>query len=318
MTENDVKKLMQKYLDGTITETEERRLERFEGILISKNEKNDFNGESHKANVKQNLSRIIRKNDMARPLYKWLRIAASWALIIGLGIAAYNWSNQVDPPKPIAEIIEHTDWGQKLNVTLSDGTKVVLNSGSTIRFPERFEGDSREVELVGEAFFDVVKNKDKPFLVRTTDLTTVVLGTSFNINAYPDKEEIAVTLASGKVKIASADSIVLINPNEQAVFNNLNKTIRTSQVQINPYIDWKNGIIHINDATLAETAEILERWYGVDFVFENEKLENCHITATYDNQTLATVLESIKHVKKGIEYKYLEDNSILFTGSCSD
>ena len=318
MTENDVKKLMRKYLDGTITEAEERRLERFEGILVSKNEKIDFKSDSHKTTVKQSLSQIIRKNNKARPIYKWLRIAASWAFIIGLGIATYNWSNDVDPPKPIAEIIERTDWGQKLNVTLSDGTKVVLNSGSTIRFPERFEGDSREVELVGEAFFDVVKNKDKPFLVKTADLTTIVLGTSFNINAYPDKEEIAVTLASGKVKIASADSIVLINPNEQAVFNILNKTISTSQVQINPYIDWKNGIIHINDATLAETAEILERWYGVGFVFENEKLENCHITATYDNQTLATVLESIKHVKKGIEYKYLEDNSILFTGSCSD
>ncbi len=318
MTENDVKKLMQKYLDGTITAAEERQLERFESILLSKSEEVDFKSESNKITVKQNLSRIIRKNNKGRTIYKWLQISASWVVIIGLGIVTYNWSNDDTPPKPIAEIMERTDWGQKLNVTLSDGTKVVLNSGSTIRFAERFEGDSREVELIGEAFFDVVENKDKPFLIKTADLTTEVLGTSFNVNAYPDKEEIAVTLASGKVKIASADSTVVIHPNEQAVFNNLKKTINTSEVQINPYIDWKNGIIHIKDATLAETTEILERWYGVDFVFENEKLENCHITATYNNQTLATVLESIKHVKKGMGYEYLEDNKILITGSCRD
>ncbi|MEM8508773.1 MAG: FecR domain-containing protein [Bacteroidota bacterium] len=318
MTENDVKRLMQKYLDGTITEVEEKRLEQFDGILLSKNEKIDFKSEGHKANVKQNLSRIIRKSNKARPLYKGLRIAASWALIITLSIVTYNWLNQVNQPKPIPEIVEQTEWGQKLNLTLTDGTRVILNSGSTLRFPERFDGDSRVVELIGEAFFDVVKNKDKPFLIQTAALTTTVLGTSFNINAYPDQAETAVTLASGKVKIASADSTVFIHPNQQAIFNNLNKTFTTSQVQIRPYTDWRNGIIHINDATLAETADILERWYGVDFVFENEKLQNFHITATYDNQTLATVLESIKHVKKGLGYEYLENNRILITGRGSD
>ncbi len=318
MTEKDVKKLMQKYLDGTITEVEERRLEQFDGILLSKNNKIDFKSESHKASVKQNLSRIIRKSVKTKPRYKWLRIAASWALLVGLGIVVYNWSKSVNPPKPVPEIVERTEWGQKLNVTLGDGTRVILNSGSTLCFPERFEGDSRAVELVGEAFFEVVKNKDKPFLIKTAALTTTVLGTSFNINAYPDEAEIAVTLATGKVKIASADSTVYINPNEQAVFNTSTKTLNTFQVEINPYIDWKNGIIHINDATLAETADILRRWYGVDFVFENERLAHCHITATYDNQTLATVLESIKHVKKGLGYEYLEDNSILITGSCKD
>ncbi len=317
MTENDIKGLMEKYLNGTITEGEEKLLEQFDGILLSKNKKVNFNSEIHKARVKQNLSHIIHKRGKTKSL-KWLRIAASWALIISLGFVAYNWSHSYVQQEPMAEIVEHTKWGQKLNVTLADGTKVVLNSGSTLCFPERFEGNSREVELMGEAFFDVVKNRDKPFVIRLGDITTTVLGTSFNINAYPDKEEVAVTLATGKVKIASADSTVFISPNQQAVFNHLNKTLSTFQVEINPYIDWKNGIIHINDATLAETAEILERWYGVSFVFENEKLKHCHITATYDNQTLATVLESIKHVKKGMGYEYMGDNKILIKGSCND
>ncbi|BFP39401.1 FecR family protein [Flavobacteriaceae bacterium GF1] len=317
MTENDIKGLMEKYLNGTITEGEEKLLEQFDGILLSKNEKVNFKSEIHKAKVKQNLSHSIHKKGKTKSL-KWLRIAASWALIISFGIVAYNWSNKNVQQEPIAEIVEHTDWGQKLNVTLADGTKVVLNSGSTLCFPERFEGNSREVELMGEAFFEVVKNRNKPFVIRSGDITTTVLGTSFNINAYPDKEEVAVTLATGKVKIASTDSTVFISPNQQAVFDHLNKTLSTFQVEINPYIDWKNGIIHINDATLAETTAILERWYGVSFVFENEKLKQCHITATYDNQTLATVLESIKHVKKGMAYEYLGDHKILIKGSCND
>ena len=317
MTENDIKGLMEKYLNGTITAREEKLLEQFDGTLLSKNEKVNFKSEVHKAKVRQNLSQIIHKKGKTKS-FKWLRVAASWALVIGFCVVVYNWSDEDVRQEPTAEIVERTKWGQKLNMTLADGTKVVLNSGSTLCFPERFEGNSREVELMGEAFFDVVKNKDKPFMIRSGDITTTVLGTSFNINAYPDEEEVAVTLATGKVKIASGDSTVFISPNQQAVFNHLNKTLSIFQVEISPYIDWKNGIIHINDATLAETAAILERWYGISFVFENEKLKQCHITATYDNQTLATVLESIKHVKKGMAYEYLGDHRILIKGSCND
>ncbi|UGU17637.1 FecR domain-containing protein [Sinomicrobium kalidii] len=315
---------MKKYLNGTITKREETLLEQFDSSLLSKNEKKVFKDANDKKRIQQRLSgainnQIINGRKKERLLLNWRGIAASVVLILGLGYISYHKVlNNKPEEQPVPRVVKTTDWGQKLNLTLADGTKVRLNSGSTIKFPERFTGGTREVELTGEAFFNVAKNPDKPFVIRSGEVNTTVLGTSFNVNTYPDHREITVTVATGKVRVASKNKEVFLAPNEQGIFDKKSNHISKEKIDIATALQWKDGIIHFEDTTLAGVAESLERWYGVTFVFENEKIKDCHLTATYDNEVLAAVLESIVHTKKGLQYEYLEDNNILIKGRCTD
>lgn len=324
MTENDIKKLMKKYLNGTITKREETLLEQFDSSLLSKNKKRVFNDANDKKRIKQRLSsaindQTINSQKKERPSLNWGGIAASVVLILSLGYLAYHKVlNNKPEEQPMARIVKTTDWGQKLSLTLADGTEVRLNSGSTIEFPERFTGHTREIELTGEAFFNVARNPDKPFIIRSGEVHTTVLGTSFNINTYPENREITVTVATGKVRLASKDTEVFLTPNEQGVFDKRSNRISKEETDTATFLQWKDGIIYFEDTSLAKVAESLERWYGVTFVFENEKAKNCHLTATYDNEVLLAVLESIVHTKKGLQYEYLEDNKILIKGKCTD
>ncbi|MEO1011951.1 MAG: FecR domain-containing protein [Bacteroidota bacterium] len=323
MTEQELKELVNKYLNGTISREEERLLEQFDENLLHKNSANVFLNERHRSGIHQNLSSRIssrRKKSTGR-IY---RLAASLAILIGLSIGGRYLFFETGTGEPVDRTVVTTEWGQKNKLTLPDGTTVRLNSGSTLTFPETFhEFENREVTLSGEGFFEVTHNPNKPFVIRTGNVTTKVLGTSFNVNAYPENEEVSVTVATGKVQVISnrdgaTDKEVLVMPNAQALFNKTKGTLDVSQVAIDRYLNWKDGILRFDDVTLAEAVKLLRRWYGVEFVFGKEELASCHITAISDNEPLAVFLESMKHVKKELNYEYVEDNKILINGNCGD
>ncbi|NJB71076.1 ferric-dicitrate binding protein FerR (iron transport regulator) [Saonia flava] len=316
MTEKEVKKLIKKYLNGTITAKEEKLLELFDANLLLRNKKEISELRKHKTSIKRKLS-TKNKREHRKPIRNLLKIAASITVIMGLTFFSYKKSDIVKE-QPVAELVKTTAWGQKLTVTLPDGTSIKLNSGSVIKFPEKFDERTREVELNGEAFFDVAKDLNKPFIIKSGSLSTKVLGTSFNVNAYPDSERIAVTVASGKVKISSKNRNTILTPNQQGIFHKKLNSITRHEVDIVKILQWKEGIIHFDDITLNKASKILEKWYGVTFVFENEQLGECHITGTYDNEILSAVLESIVYVKKGLQYEFIEDRKILIKGSCND
>jgi ferric-dicitrate binding protein FerR (iron transport regulator) len=317
MTEQDIKRLMEKYLNGTLTKREESLLEKFDSNLLTKNENHVFHSKTQKEYIKRKLSKGIHQKPKS-PMPKWMATAASLALLLALGYFAYSKFHKKPTPLAIAEVVKTTEWGKKMNITLPDGTEVRLNSGSTITFPDRFEENIREVELSGEAFFDVTHNPDKPFIIKSGEVSTEVLGTSFNVNTYPENQQIAVTVATGKVKVASKDAEVLLGPNEQGVFDRSTKTISKEQIDIATFLQWKNGVLHFEDVTLSKVMESLERWYGVTFVFENENFGDCHLTASYDNEILSAVLESIMYTKKGLDYEYVADKTIMIKGKCTD
>lgn len=318
MTENEIKGLMEKYLNGTITKKEESLLEQFDGKLLYKNRNGIFKNERHKKRVAKQLSQNIARPHKGTSFFKWTRVAASLAIMASLGYLLYSKTETKEVEEPIVEIVRTTEWGQKLNLTLADGTQVRLNSGSTLKYPNRFEGDMRHVALIGEAFFDVAKNPDKPFVIESGEVRTTVLGTSFNVNTYPDNDQIAVTVATGKVKVASQESEIFLEPNEQGVFNTRTKSMTKERVDITTALNWKKGIIHFEDVPLSQVLETLEKWYGVSFVLENRNAGNCHISASYDNELLSTVMESIVFAKKGLRYEFLEDHKILIKGKCTD
>ncbi len=319
MTEKEVKILMTKFLNGTITANEEKLLEKFDASLIIKNEDRVFKSDDHKKQLGKKLLHKIDSKQNKKSKKSWLKVAAAIAVIINLGVVAYfglNAGNKI--PETVSQIVETTDWGKRKDFVLSDGTEIKLNSGSTISFPEKFIGNTREVTLIGEAFFNVAKNPDKPFIIKSGDVCTTVLGTSFNINAYPKSDDISVTVATGKVQIGAKNSLVYLLPNEQGVFHKKLDSISKKDVDITGLLNWQKGILKFDDITLKEALVHLEKWYGVTFVISNEQRLECHISASFDNETLSNVLESISYVKNGLSFQPLKNNQILIKGNCID
>lgn len=154
--------------------------------------------------------------------------------------------------------------GGEYQVTLPDGTKVWLNSASSLSFPVAFPGRERHVKLTGEAYFEVAKNKDKPFYVTVNDMQVKVLGTHFNISAYKDDGAITTTLLEGSVQITKHNKQSLLVPGQQAVVNNQTSDIMVSAADIKEAIAWKNGLFKFNDEDIASIMKKISRWYDVD------------------------------------------------------
>ena len=157
-----------------------------------------------------------------------------------------------------------TPKGGEYQVILPDGTKVWLNAASSITYPTAFIGNERHVELSGEAYFEVTKNKFKPFYVDMNKVQVKVLGTHFNIAAYVDDEAITATLLEGSVQITKNNQQSLLKPGQQAVMDNNNNNITVSEANIDDAIAWKNGYFIFNDDNITSIMKKLSRWYDVD------------------------------------------------------
>ncbi len=155
-----------------------------------------------------------------------------------------------------------TPVGGKYQVNLPDGSKVWLNSTSSLRFPALFIGKTREVELSGEAFFDVAKNTEKPFKVITKDQIVEVLGTQFNINSYSDEKDIKTTLIEGSVKIIYKDKVVLLNPGQQ--FQPVESKVKVVDADTEEVIAWKNGYFLFKNEDIQSIMRKISRWYNVE------------------------------------------------------
>jgi transmembrane sensor len=163
-----------------------------------------------------------------------------------------------------------TPRGKQYRLTLSDGTRVWLNAASSITYPVAFNASTRTIEITGEAFFEVAGNKLKPFIVNTQNQSITVLGTSFNINAYPEDEQIKTTLMTGavSVKVNNSDNSNILKPGQQAeliagklIVNNADTAKVTA---------WKRGMFEFNNTSLPELMKQISRWYDVDVRFEGK------------------------------------------------
>lgn len=203
--------------------------------------------------------------------------------------------------------------GTQMRITLPDKSTVVLNNASTIRYPESFDGDTRQVYLDGEAFFNVEKNPNRPFVVQSQTVYTQVLGTSFNVCAYPN-ESIEVTVATGLVKVSASDlgnfKEVELTPSDQAVFSMNTKELLKQKVDISDFLAWKDGVLQFNKISLEEAAKKIERWYDVKITFQNDELRNYVIKGSYRNEKLINVLRSFKFIQT-LDFKMVEENEFV-------
>ncbi|HTF30109.1 MAG TPA: FecR domain-containing protein [Flavitalea sp.] len=173
-----------------------------------------------------------------------------------------------------------TPKGRQFNLLLPDGTRVWLNAASSIRYPTTFVGTERKVEILGEAYFEVVKNTNMPFRVNVNNRAEVeVLGTSFNVNAYEDEANISATLLEGSVKVAafqvvSSDRPVTLKPRQQAQIMQAGQNTRPgikviNDADIDKVMAWKNGAFNFTDVSLKDVMKQLERWYDIEVIYES-------------------------------------------------
>ena len=199
--------------------------------------------------------------------------------------------------------------GVRSQVILPDGSTVWLNAESTIKFKVPFDKQSRDVSLSGEAFFDVRKNPNVPFVVSTGAVNVRVLGTRFNCRAFDDEDNISIVLAEGRVNLITKgekiDTDVNMNPGDRAVFDKTSNHTKVSSEKIEKYIAWHDGKLVFDDALMPEVAAQISRWFGVEVVITDPKINNYRITTTFENESLHQVLELLK-LSTHIEIKYIQ------------
>lgn len=196
-----------------------------------------------------------------------------------------------------------TPRGGKYKVLLPDETEVWLNAMSSIRFPTQFTEKTRQVEITGEVFFDVTRNKAQPFWVRTGDQVVKVLGTQFNVKAYSDEETIRTTLVEGSVIVETAGDKVKIEPGEQVV-NQTNSEIAVEDVDVEQVIAWKNGLFQFWDTNLKEIMRQLSRWYDVDVTYlsnENDISFTGFISRDVTISNVLHMLEEAGDIRFGLD-----------------
>lgn len=234
---------------------------------------------------------------------QWL-VAAS--LFAGLCFSAYIYRNNIlDYVSPIANKQIAAANGKIINVTLVDGTKVWLNGGSKLIYPEKFRGDKREITLVGEAFLDVAHNAERSFIVHTGAIRTQVLGTSFNVKAYPEDHFVKVDVLSGKVGVIGAannakrSQTIFLTPAQEVVFNrDNNQAVKKEMVDVQVLTAWKNGDLVFKNMPLPEVLNTIEHRFNVK-VNADINLVKCSISANFTNVSLVNIMKIISKLVKG-------------------
>lgn len=195
---------------------------------------------------------------------------------------------------------KHAPKGQLINFFLPDGSQVYLNSGSTLRFPERFDIDSRSAELTGEAYFKIEENPEKPFTVIASEIEIRVLGTEFNLSAYPESETVETTLNSGSVKLTHTnketrkDRHIILTPGHKADFCKKDKKFVSDKVNTQLYTSWIHGKLMFDDSPLSKIIPVLERKYDKEFRAEKDLLEKHRLTMTITDENFEQILKMIE------------------------
>lgn len=252
------------------------------------------------------------------------RIAA--VLVVGFGIGFFIY-NQYQMPEVIThQTVEEAPQLKALPslIFLSDGSKVRLKEGSKLIYPATFTEKTREVTLIGEAFFDIARDEQKPFLIHAGNITTRVLGTSFNIKAYAEEESSEVSVISGKVSVSvngegkeNARELILA-PNQKAVYSKNEKVLiqRESTEKIQAETEKKAKLV-FNETSLEEIVGVLNVYYDVNIRLENQKMKGCLITAELTDEPVEVSLKIITKAI-GAEYRISEDEIILSGAACGD
>lgn len=287
---------------------------------VSDTETDSFIREVHKK-INKKRSRLVSVN--------WKIASAVAASLLMIAASLLYFSNR--PVRNIAPNIVATKKGNKTNIVLPDGTKVWINADSRLTYEQSFGKKTREVELSGEAFFDVTHDPDRPFIVHTRNIDVRVFGTAFNVRCYADDSSAQTTLIRGSVQVClkhAKDKKIMLEPNEKLVVQNTySQQGKDSGLPDQPQIELLTAPFSAADSSVAETQWVnnklvfkkeyleniipeLERWYNVKIVLRN-KNNTRTFSGTFDNDALEDVLQSLK-LSAGIKYKIEKGIVIIY------
>lgn len=232
-----------------------------------------------------------------------MKAAAIVVLIIATGIVFYNVNikqEQSSLETSVTYIEKSNPRGQKSTVFLSDGSKVILNSSSSIRYASDFGESNRDITLNGEAFFEVAENREIPFNVISEGVTTTALGTSFNIRAYKYLNQVKVSLVTGKTVVRTANDAkeYFLNPGQSLLYNLATNGISQNTFNPKETLSWKDGILYFNNKKFGEVIKILEEWYDVSISVDygnTAKVKQDDIQGEFKNESLNNVLKVMQY-----------------------
>lgn len=248
-----------------------------------------------------------------------LKIAAVVAIGFLMSYLAFNRISFDYKIKSFTWTEKYNKKGERSKILLSDGSSVWLNADSRLKFPEQFS-DNREVYLSGEAFFDITKNPSKPFVIHLDNGDVRVLGTSFNVKSFKDDANVETSVVSGKVAfISNSDSkhdTIFLTPNHKAVLTKRSGEIMTQETNMEEDRAWVDGKIIFRSNSFKEVGKVLERYFDKKVEFDSPELMNCKLTGTFQNNTLAEIMELLAATK---DYQYtINEKNIYISGTGCD
>ena len=285
MNEQEFKKLLDNFLEGKASEQEIKLLRHFDQHFIDKHADKAFFDDKDKLDIKEQIYTAVNGKPRVKR-FSALKIAATVAILISLGISLWNF---------VSRPFESSNYSSTPKIVqLDDGSTVTLNKDSKITF-RNSENGQRVVELTGEAYFDVSRDEQKPFVVLTGELTTKVLGTSFNIK---EKDSlISVTVAEGLVEVSDADNSVKLRPNERAAYNISSMLLVKSDTDHNLFTSWFKNSIKFNQVNMEQMAQLLHSRFGVIPNFLDESAKEMKMTITVKNdESLGGIIEKINYI----------------------
>lgn len=316
-----VEELLPRYCEGNVSAEEREKVEKWirqseEHYKIARQIQliylaSDTISVMDRVNTDNALSKVDNRifRSQLKALFIWgQRVAA--ILFIPL-LVAYLLQVLIPEKQDIRMLEVRTNPGMTTSLTLPDGTKVNLNSESSLVYPDSFEGEFRSVRLEGEAFFEVVKNPEKRFVVTTPHNASVeVWGTSFNMEAFRWDSIVSTTLISGKVAFISKSGQVDIKPGEKLVYNIQTNRSDIYQTSGEAEISWKDGMIIFKKTPFEEALRMLTKRFNVDFVVSNNKYVKDFFTGSFTNHRLEQILD-IFNASSGIKWRYIPSENKL-------
>lgn len=287
-------------------------------------------------------SRLSEKKSLVQWARPFIRYAALIICTAGLtwlvkDVATRRAFIEISDKVPEAFNDISVPFGSKTRVVLPDGSIVNLNSGSSLRYPARMDSTLRYAFIKGEAFFDIKRDPRHPFIVKTNDLTIKVLGTKFNVKSYEDERTVETTLVSGTIEIFSRkgiksdkQKILVMKPNQQAIFERQSGKIAISEIPENPAIEdfrpmkrqvhkkvdvntiiaWKDNRLLFRDESFAELSRKLERWYDVEIEIQDKDLAGALFSGIFERETIEQALDALR-LATPFEYKMNKNKIII-------
>lgn len=260
---------------------------------------------------KKEARRLLRGIEHSKRI--WLRrtayAIAGIAALLCLVFESIHYYHYMDEQNTTYSLAS-TSYGEKRHLTLPDGTQIVLNSCSSLRYPNRFSGKERKVELDGEAYFRVARNEAMPFIITTGNFNVRVLGTHFDVKSYPKDEIVSVNVESGKVQVDLPEAMMRLTAREQVLINTLSGEY-TKKKEEREVAVWIKGGLRFSSTPIRDVARELERVYNCRITFAPDDEFTNLISGEHDNKSLESVLQSIEYVS-GVKHKKKGNEIVLY------